>query len=421
MRRNMKFFVTLAAVLTAYCAYAQDSTAIPFTLPDGKTEEFYQNQTKSIIQYNQLLNSLKPESQNYSDHNKSIAWSRNTPVSKSNSSNQIYDDCYGGAYIDDNGNLVVLLTDNTYPTRQKIKDYTRDSLIQTKTCKYSYNEIMNVINTLNSHLDELRDCGADLNSIYSDPKNNRVIISIRNLNDYKESLVRDIIDAEFMVFQNAEEEFEMQSGTSISMQGGSTIYNTSTKKNATLGFCAIRNGKKGYVTASHFAKKVGQQISYNGTVIGTVTQTQYYNNATADAAFIESNGAAIPTGTILGGYHCTSTISLSELQYPQDVTILLYGMTSGLQQGKLLYPSFTYIPYSREEYTVVDHALADYKSVDTDSGGPIFIYTGWNNGRHTCTLIGIHTASAKVSDPGPKVFAKYENIARDLNLTAITE
>lgn len=71
--------------------------------------------------------------------------------------------------------------------------------------------------------------------------------------------------------------------------------------------------------------------------------------------------------------------------------------------------------------TKIEAVLADYTSVNGDSGAPIFIYSGYYNNKHTCTIIGIHTATARVESPATKVFAKYSNIASLLNITAITE
>lgn len=408
MRRKVKCLIGVAMVMLSFFfmkssnVYAQEESDSSYVLPGGKTEEFFRTQTESIIQYNQLLNKLKSQT-----------WSRGGKT--------IYEQCYGGAYLNDDGELVVLLSNNTYANRERMKEYTDNPDILLETCTYSYNELQSVINSIRSSHTELKEIGAGISSMYIDVINNRVVINVQNLNAYKESEIRKVIDSSCMVIQNTEEVFELQEGVSqISVNPGSELINLSTSKKATFGFAATRNGVQGYVTAGHFGKAVGQQISYNGSVIGTVTRTGWTENTYADAAFIESNGVAVPSTAFLGGYHCTATLTPT-IDFPVNTVIYMYGKISGLQSGKLNSYTYDYIPLNPEYYTVTDHVIADYKSAEGDSGAPIFIYTGWNNGRHTCTLIGIHSAGAKPKDPGTAIFAKYGNIATLLNITAITE
>lgn len=406
MRRNVKCLIGAMVILSFFFmrpsnAYAQEADSF-HALPGGRTEEFFQTQTESIIQYNQLLNKLRSQS-----------WSRRGQAA--------FEPCYGGAYLNDDGELVILLSNNTYANRELMKEYTGNPAVLLETCTYSYNELQGVMNSIRGAYPELKEAGADMSSMYIDVINNRVVINVRKLTAYKEAEIRKVVDHSCMVIQNTEEVFEMQEDVlQPSIKPGSELTNLSTSKTATFGFPATRNGVQGYVTAGHFAKAVDQQISYNGSVIGTVTRTGWTQNTYADAAFIESNGAALPSTAFRGGYYCTATMTPT-IDFPVNTVIYMYGKESGLQSGKLTRYSYDYIPYNKEYYTVMDHAVADYKSVEGDSGAPIFIYTGWHNGRHTCTLIGIHSAGAKEEDPGEAIFAKYGNIATLLNITAITE
>lgn len=412
MGKNLKILIALAVIsisglfMNSFTAYAQDFSDISSMLPEGKTAEFYITQAESIQQYNQLLHKLGVESEN--------SFRSQAAAGKAK-----YDDCFGGAYLNENGELVVLLTSDTAENRKRIREYTGNPGIITESCKFSYNELTEVIGTINSHLDELLERGADLGSMYRDVMNNCIVIKVRDLNEYKEAEIRKVVDSGCMVIRNTDEEIEYQSGRTSDTKGGHEIINTSTSGTATLGFGAVRNGVKGYVTASHFCRSIGQQVSYDGTVIGTVKQSGYYPNSYADAAFIESNGAMNPTSAFMGGYYCTAA---STTEYPQNTSILMYGKVSGMQSGTIYYYDYTYVPLNKEYITVTDHVAAKYKSAQGDSGAPVFIYTGWNNGRHTCTLIGTHTASTfHAYDEANSVFCKYGNIVRMLNVTAITE
>ena len=79
---------------------------------------------------------------------------------------------------------------------------------------------------MNEHLEELREKGVEISSMYTDVMNNCVVIKVRGAD------------------RDADSQAEIK--------GGYEIYNVDRGKFATLGFCAMRNGKKGYVTAGHF-------------------------------------------------------------------------------------------------------------------------------------------------------------------------
>lgn len=408
MRRKGKILIAIVMVMMSFAfmksvnVYAQEQRDETFIYPGGKTEKFFRTQTESIIKYNQLLNGLKSQT-----------WSVNGKT--------VYSECYGGAYLNDDGELVVLLSKNTHANRERVKEYTSEPNLITETCTYSYNELQSTIDVLRKYRTELKENGVTISSMYVDVLSNCVVVNVREFNEKKENEIRKYVDSGCLVIQNAEEIFETQDSSSqINVNPGSEIRNLSTSKTATFGFPATRNGVLGYVTAGHFGKAVGQQISYNGTVIGSVTRTGWTENSYADAAFIQSNGAAVPSTAFLGGYHCTATLTPT-IDFPLNTVIYMYGKVSGLQSGVLRNYTFDYESYNPEDYFVMDHAIADYDSENGDSGAPIFIYTGWNNGRNTCTLIGIHTAAAKENDPGTAVFAKYGNIATLLNITAVTE
>lgn len=409
MRKKLKVLIVFLVVSMSFffagvsTAYAQEAVDIPTMLPDGKTEEFYRTQAESVRQYNQLLDGFRSRS-------------------RSASQAAVYDECFGGAYLDDNGELVVLLTGNIDTKRAQVQEYTVNPEIMIKACRYSYDELNRVMSVMNENLGELWDRGINISSMYTDIMNNCVVIKLRGAEGDAEAEIRKLVDTGCIVFQTTDEVIEYQEDDSQpDMKGGYALHNVDRGKNATLGFCATRNGKKGYVTAGHFCPSIGQQVSYNGTVIGTVKQSGYYPNTYADAAFIESNGAANPTNMIMG-YQC---FSASTYEYPQNTSILMYGIASGLQQGTIYSYNYTYVPYTPGEYTSTDHVLATYTSQNSDSGGPVFFYEGNYGGQSACSLLGVHSAKARIEDsPGNKCsssFAKYGNIATMLNVTAITE
>lgn len=121
------------------------------------------NEAKSTEQYRKLL-----ESFNNNSKNRSV-------------DEQVYDENYGGAYIDENGELVVLLVDNQVSEIATIKSVTGNSSIKTEECQYSYNELMLVIETINSKLDYLLENGISIVEMYEDVYTNSVQIGVYQL------------------------------------------------------------------------------------------------------------------------------------------------------------------------------------------------------------------------------------------------
>lgn len=373
-------------------AQAQETIDLRKLVVTDEEEQFYRTQSASIKKYNRMLEKL-------------------TANPGARGSLRRYEESYGGAYINENGELVVLLTENVDKNRRMIQEYTEDDSIITKTCFYSYNELMEVIDTLNGELRNLAEQGVLVDEMYDDVSLNRVIIRVRNLNDEKEQLVRDIIDSGCMVFRNSEQGAVLQEG----LCGGLGIVSGDNGLPSTLGFCATRNGVEGYVTAGHSANRIGEEFTYNGEVIGEVTHTGWYHNTTADAGFIQAKKGGTLTNYIMG-HRC---IGATGYEYPSGPQISMYGQKSGLQRGTIeSYHSSFNESLDFGEYTTIDHARATYKSQEGDSGAPIFLYEGSYDGESLCTLIGIHSSRNFEQKPH---FAKYGNIVKVLGVTAVTE
>lgn len=357
-----------------------------------KSEQFYRTQAVSVKKYNCMLEKI-------------------TVNNGAKGSNREYDEVYGGSYINENGELVVLLTDNVYKNRKMIREYTEDENTIIRTCQYSYNELMKIIGTINEKLQYLLEQGIIIDEMYDDVYLNRVIFRIRDLDDEKEQVIRDIIDSGCMEFRNSERGAVLEE----TLRGGIGITSSDNGKTSTLGFCATRNGVEGYVVAGHSADRIGEKFTYNGTVIGEVTHTAYYQNTTADAGFIKASSSGTLSNYIMG-YKC---ISATGYEYPYGTRISMYGQASGLKSGMI----YSYHSSFNESglygtYTTIDHVKADYSSQGGDSGAPVFLYEGNYNGVSLCTLLGIHSADI---GEGYVQFAKYSNIVKELGITAVVE
>lgn len=190
---------------------------------------------------------------------------------------QVYDDNYGGAYIDDSGELVVLLVENDTSDVARIQQDTGNSGIKTESCEYSYNDLVLVITTINENLDYLSNNGIYITEMYEDVYDNRVKIGVLDLSSEKENLIRKIINLPCMEFFCAD---KCSVPTAITVEGGDEIVGYD-NQSSTLGFGATRNGVEGFVVAGHHGDQIGELLRCDNTVIGYVTATSFANNSTA--------------------------------------------------------------------------------------------------------------------------------------------
>lgn len=106
MKKISKMSKVVAAVLLiggmiilsgTFVAQAQEPIDLRKIVVTDKPEQFYRTQSASVKKYNKMLEKI-------------------TVNSGARGSLRRYEESYGGSYIDENGELVVLLTENVYKT-----------------------------------------------------------------------------------------------------------------------------------------------------------------------------------------------------------------------------------------------------------------------------------------------------------------
>lgn len=212
---------------------------------------------------------------------------------------KIYDDCYGGAYIDDDI-LVVCITD------EEIEEYA-DENVEYKIVDYSYNDLLDIQKTLEDAYVEFYDKYSQddkefelLDSIAGigiDEINNRVIVDIVGLTDYKEIIFQELFGSYGCVEledvkQKAERCNTYKAGKEIVVITGSDatyIYSST----VSIGYRAYMevNGETryGFVTCGHGIKDSINGFVYDNsqfkTVIGEIVVSRC--DGTLDASFVE--------------------------------------------------------------------------------------------------------------------------------------
>lgn len=262
----------------------------------------------------------------------------------------IYPDNYAGEYIDEDYDLVILLTDDN---NGYYKSIVSDSeYIKYKTVEYSYNELSSALASsveilLNEEYGKKLYVGSGIDvkmnkgviDLYSDVVNS---MSETSRQELFEKITSDLVDYSFVDHENET--------TTISVKGGDGIYQSG-KFSAGMGGYYL--GNDAIVSCGHISGSKGAVVKYNdstGTAIGTVSYKQCEDNEYGDYSFITlySNAQSTnlvyssipitgytlnpPVGTVLNKYgrRGKATVTITQLNYTANYTeagVAIKGLT----------------------------------------------------------------------------------------------
>lgn len=341
-------------------------------------DDFLAKQEEAAINYEKLINSFG--------------------LSRSTEPN--YPDTYCGAYIDDNGELVIYV---------KGAETTRDAFVQNtegllggnnfriKEATFSYNELVSLMNELNTYKDtHNNDVANGFNYYWLSDKSNNIVVeldymSAENIAAFK----AQVSDSPIITFKQADgpmmPEINMNPGQSIRTVGSGS-----------MGYRAKKGGKVGFVSAGHMGNL--NDIVYVGDVaVGKIISKQA--SGKVEATFIEvTNSDYTPSNTING---TSNTLSTKTSKPGVGTVINKCGASTGATSGKIISTNAT-ITVSGVTYT--DVTTADYSSAGGDSGGIVYSYVSSTNTRYT---LGTHS----FSDGTTRSFIKADNTNSALGLT----
>lgn len=287
-----------------------------------------------------------------------------------------YPDYYGGVFLNEDGELVVLTKGDCELYRQELTTRATSDNFTLKPCDYSLNELLEVIDELNQYMENNRSACEELQfygfGLRTDL--NRISIKIGNcspesINKFKSSVMDDS-----RIF------FENGGIMKADIAPGSEITDRYNRSFST-GYFAMRNGTLGFVTAGH-AVSVGDIIKENNVQIGDCMLSQ--TSGSIDAAFCATS--AMPTNiTEYFGASLSGEVGVPLVGFP----ITMEGASStimGTGYVREVWASGTFqvkIGNETKTYTLSDICTATYSSQGGDSGG--VVYDEDNN------VLGIHT------------------------------
>lgn len=267
----------------------------------------------------------------------------------------VYPDDFAGNYIDYD-TLHVQVT-----SKEAIENY--KPLLEGYDCvcydvvEHSYNELYKLAESV---VDSLPDRKAFV-EYYVDIKENKAVVCI--LEDYKEITKECIPDDRRLEITFAQ---GYVVGTA-SVAGGSEIY--SPGRNTLAGSGTYGSGVA-FLSCGH-GKSVGNSVTYNGSVIGSVSSVQYSNYGAGDYAIISASSGYTATSSVLctggttyfGNYLLSPTVGTQLYKYGDETGQSTCQVT---QTGVTVNDGGGITIYGMTEASVIS-GLGSYPG---DSGGP---------------------------------------------------
>lgn len=294
----------------------------------------------------------------------------------------IYPDNFGGMYVNEQGELVVLVSEEiTENVRSSYVLRAGSDKFIIKSCEYSYNELSEVKSKLDEFfldennwklMDEL-----EWYSLWISDSENRVIVSMDCKQDKIDKFKSLVSNSSLIKFEQSHGK-PMGYSTKVIHPAGMV---TSTYGSGSVGYVAKKSsGEVGIVTAGHVVPSQGILLSYDGEYLNPATNIQI--SGKLDAAFVPYDESlfSFSNTTAYGYANLSSTVG----RFVEGTKIRCEGSTSKtVKGGTVKNPSTTVrakIPVGNEEKEV---AFSDFiqTSVEVprgDSGGICYLSSGYN-------------------------------------------
>jgi len=363
---------------------------------------------------------------------------------------RMYPDAFGGTYIDDYGNLVLLLVSDVADIGD-MATHARSTDISTRYVDFSHAELLQVFETIYYFLrDNWEDTTclvvANIDSVSIDVIYNRVNVSLIDMSEYSvEQFNALVVEHPSLVFVQsvncdaggyvvsechmtvcATEQLLERSVSHTVRPGNAILRSIPNHGNfrQSIGFRATRNGHTGFVTTMH-----GPELDYGNDIRrhrplqrfdtfffgGGVTDQHYIgwvdaSNAATDSVFVilELRHSIVNTGIAGTG---TNVIGAEIMRNPQrghPVTRFSQGGTTSpvSSMGSIME---THHIHNVAALGPVQTILASYTSIGGDSGGIIL--------SHNLHVAGIHVGRVANTPTAHSAFSRAERIVRYLGVT----
>lgn len=322
-----------------------------------------------------------------------------------------YASIFGGSYIDDSNNLVVLLTDLTTDAISHYSALIGTDGVLFRECSASLDELSSLKDAiLSCYTANYNATGYDIleqiTAVGIYETENKVFVSLKDCSDSVTDEFKSIVlDSEHIVFELGEEAHR-QAGFNMSSQ----ISFIDTNSSARIGFRCYKmiNGERvdGYVTCGH-GNTVGTKVGFANVAatIGTVHSTSFYNMSSSDASFVIPISDLYTVNTTIEGTNYSIVGGGMISLYSTGTTIYFADGSSTMSSGKIRSSS---VAFTEGGITTNNLVSASYSSEDGDSGGAVVRLVG-----EKYYITGIHTGK----DGFYAVFSRIDKIIDELDVT----
>lgn len=303
----------------------------------------------------------------------------------------IYPDYYGGCFINDQKQLVVL-TKNEGGQAQMMSMAANAGNLVFKPCEYSYNYLNQVMDELNDYqIKNDNDISNNFLCYYLCDSLNIVIVEMQECSPNKiEEFKRNVSSSPAIQFEQASPATEEENYVSIDTNSltraasdlypGCRIFSYLTSggityaSNGTLGYRVTCDGAKGFITAGHVVIALGKSVMNNsGLEIGMCDLFDYYDGGTVDAAFVKVDDPVILNSLInnMGGSGLElSTNIVDESDVVAGVFVIKEGAVTGSSTG-IISSTNTSIRDTDAQKLITKQIDTTLFAQGGDSGGPV--------------------------------------------------
>lgn len=407
MKRMKK--ICFSAILTIALICNMVLTTAAAAMPSSE-EMYAQRELAGIQQFQRLMDYFE---------------SRAATASGDGDITAVYPEYYGGAYLNDDGNLVVVMTDMS--DKATVQEVTQNTKLTVQHGAVSLNTLMAtyelIWNTYVAYKEMYK--GVDESEISPEMKcyldnfvgvgvkqsENAVLVDLMNTDEKTIACVKQFLpDVEYVRIAEHEnildEQGEFQSANIVNNTSATSLLMSSVvyqpgnpvhiagEENCTIGFrCKILDDgvyKHGFVTAAHGVGILSGTIVYegntsgtnNGVIVGRVYGGQLGGTLDASLVILEDQTTPISDSAINGAI--ITDIFFTADETLEGTTAYMVGYKSGVLSGKVKSVSYTY--EDKETGLILnDLVKCDYKGDFGDSGG--VVYAQGANGNY---IIGIH-------------------------------
>lgn len=320
-----------------------------------------------------------------------------------------FPDSYAGAYVNQDLNLVVLLSENSIDSQnsliesQQALSSAADSNLIYTTAKFSYNDLVSAMNDIHQY--HLQGNSTNSDALFSikyfaiDDYNNCVTVALDDTSNSAIESFKDLVsDSPVIKFicdtsTEATEDLSLRPGGAIDM--GSIAFRIYQQQG--------NNFIQGFITAAH-CYDVGDTVYVGNTAVADASSSRQCSGS-IDAVFCPvRSGHSVSTSIAYIGGTLRNAI---DANLAQGHPITMVGQTTQGETGTVQSISFSYT-YSPNNTYFYDLGAANYSRDSGDSGGIVIsTRTGSNY------IAGVHRGTAN----SYSIFTKAINITTGLNLT----